>query len=242
MSEPGAAHPTPSLIQSFSEIAQHVHSSEDPEDSMQRITDTARDAIHGCDSASLSLLTPDGAVTRAATDQLARDGNQIQYEEHEGPCLDAAMQERWVYVPDLRADRRWPRSGRRMVEEVGVGSMVSCRLTLDAAPHHTLGGMNLYATSREAFTDEDQMLAVLLASLGAVVVDASQQQAHLRAAIESRQVIGEAIGIIKSQGHVSSEEAWAMLAAASSRMNIKLRDLAARIAHPEVDTDGQAPA
>src|SRR3954470_12360895 len=230
MSEPGAAHPTPSLIQSFSEIAQHVHSSEDPEDSMQRITDTARDAIHGCDSASLSLLTPDGAVTRAATDQLARDGDQIQYEEHEGPCLDAAMQERWVYVPDLRADRRWPRSGRRMVEEVGVGSMVSCRLTLDAAPHHTLGGMNLYAKVEKAFTDEDQMLAILLASLGAVVVDASLQQAHLRAAIESRQVIGEAIGIIKSQGHVSSEEAFRMLSKASQRMNIKLRDLARRIA------------
>ena len=72
MPDPGAAQPTPSLIEAFSQIAQHVQSSEDPDDSMQRITETARDAIQGCDSASLSLLTPDGAVTRAATDQLAR--------------------------------------------------------------------------------------------------------------------------------------------------------------------------
>ena len=242
MPEPRAAHPTPSLIEAFSEIAQHVQASEDPEESMQRITETACHAIAACDSASLSLLTPDGATTRAATNQLARDGDQIQYEEREGPCLDAAMQERWVYVPHLRDDGRWPRSSTRLAVEVGVGSMVSCRLTLDAAPHRTLGGMNLYSSTEDAFSDEDQMMAILLASLGAVVVDASRQQAHLRAAIESRQVIGEAIGIIKAQHRqLSSDEAFAMLAKASQRMNIKLRDLARRIAEGQPPTASGLP-
>jgi hypothetical protein len=69
-----------------------------------------------------------------------------------------------------------------------------------------------------------------------VVVDASLQQAHLRAAIESRQVIGEAIGIIRAQSrYLGSDEAFAMLAKASQRMNIKLRELAKRIA------DGDQP-
>jgi len=231
MAHPGSPHPSPSLIEAFSEIAQHVQASEDPEDSMQRITQTAVDALRGCDAASLSLLTPDGATTRAATDQLALDGDQIQYDEREGPCLDAAMRERWVYVPNLRGDPRWPRSSVRLAEEVSVGSMVSCRLALDAAPNKTLGGLNLYSTRENGFSDEDQMLAVLLASLGAVVVDASHQQAHLRAAIESRQVIGEAIGIIRAQNrNLTSDEAFAMLSKASQRMNIKLRDLAKRVA------------
>jgi GAF domain-containing protein len=244
MPETGAAHPSPSLIEAFSEIAQHVQSSEDPEDSMQRITETAVDAIRGCDAASLSLLTPDGASTRAATDQLALDGDQIQYDEGEGPCLDAAMRERWVYVPSLRNDQRWPRSGSRLAEEVSVGSMVSCRLALDAAPNNTLGGLNLYSTVENGFTDEDQMLAILLSSLGAVVVDASRQQAHLRAAIESRQVIGEAIGILKAQNrNLSSDEAFAMLSKASQRMNIKLRDLAKRIAEgQQTPITGLSPA
>jgi GAF domain-containing protein len=237
MPDPGAVHPNPSLIEAFSEIAQHVQASENPDESMQRITETACQAIHGCDSASLSVLSPDGVTTRAATNQLARDGDQIQYDEHEGPCLDAAMQERWVYVPRLREDPRWPSSSLRLAEEVGVGSMISCRLTLDAAPNNTLGGLNVYSMVENGFTDEDQMLAILLASLGAVVVDASRQQAHLRAAIESRQVIGEAIGIIKAQHRtLSSDQAFALLAKASQRMNIKLRDLARRIA------EGQPPA
>lgn len=61
------------------------------------------------------------------------------------------------------------------------------------------------------------------------MVDASRQQANLRAAIQSRQVIGEAIGILRSQQDVSSEEAFHMLSKASQRMNVKLRELAVRI-------------
>jgi hypothetical protein len=223
-------HPARSLVEAFSEIARHVHASPDPDESMRRITMAACEAIAGCDAASLSLITPDGPATRAATGRLAVEGDLIQYAEREGPCLDAAMHERWLTTPDLRCDPRWPRSSVRLADELGVGSMLSCRLSLDAAPHATLGGMNLYARRVGAFSEADEMMAILLSSLGGVVLDASRQQANLRAAIESRQVIGEAIGILKTQRHVTSDEAFTMLSQASQRMNVKLRELAHRIA------------
>jgi GAF domain-containing protein len=234
--EPSPDHPTRALVDEFAAIATHVHSSEDYEDSMRRITDAAVHAIDGCEVASISLLEKSGPVTHAATGPLAHDGDQIQYQEKEGPCLDAAMQERWVYTPDLRTTGRWPRSASRLAGELGVASMFSCRLTLEAAPNATLGGINLYATKTDAFSEQDQMLAILLSSLGAVVVDASRQQANLRAAIESRQLIGEAIGIMRSQRGMSREEAFAALSKASQRMNVKLRDLAEQIA------DGKPPS
>jgi hypothetical protein len=34
-----------------------------------------------------------GPIALGATDALATDGEQIQYEEGEGPCLDATMDE-----------------------------------------------------------------------------------------------------------------------------------------------------
>lgn len=223
--------PPRSLIEAFSGIAQFVHSSEDYEENLRRITETAVHALSACDAASLSLLEKPGPVTYAATAQIALDGDQIQYDENEGPCLDAAMEQRWVYTPDVAVDARWPRSSARLGSELGVGSMLSCRLTLEAAPSHTLGGINLYSTSRAAYTDEDQMMALLLAALGAVVIDASRQQLNLRAAIESRQVIGEAIGTLRSQDPgLSREAAFGILSSASQRMNVKLRDLAQRIA------------
>jgi transcriptional regulator with GAF, ATPase, and Fis domain len=231
------ARPSPqSLVEAFSEVARRVHTSEDYEGTLRLITETAARAIAGCDAVSLTLLERSGPVTRAATDQLARAGDQIQYEENEGPCLDAAMELTWVSTPDLAADPRWPRSSTRIAADLGVGSMFSCRLTLDAAPNHTLGGLNLYSMRRDGFAEQDQMMAILLASLGAVVIDASRQQAQLRAAIQSRQVIGEAIGILRAQSNVTSEEAFTMLTAASQRMNVKLRDIARQI------RDGDSPA
>jgi hypothetical protein len=229
-------HPIPSsLIAAFSDIAQQVYSSEDDEASMRRITETATTAIAGCDAASLTVLERAGPDTRAATHEVARNGDLIQFEEGEGPCLDAAMHERWVYTADLGSDPRWPRSAARLRSELGVGSMLSLRLALDAAPSKTLGGLNLYSSRQDGFGEKDQMLGILLSSLGAVVVDAARQQAHLRAAIESRQVIGEAIGILRAHDPaLTRDDAFSMLSAASQRMNLKLRELARRIADHEV--------
>lgn len=221
--------PGPPLITQFADLAMHVHSSEDYDDSLRRITSTAVEALSRCDAASLSLLEKSGPVTRAATAELATRGDDVQYEENEGPCLDAAMEERLIYSPQVGTDDRWPKSGVRLGSELGVRSMLSCRLALDVAPRNTLGGLNLYSTSYDAFTDDDKMLALLLSSLGAVVIDASRQAVNLRAAIESRQVIGEAIGILRAQQGVTSDEAFQILSKASQRMNIKLRDLAQRI-------------
>jgi GAF domain-containing protein len=218
-----------SLILEFAALARQVHASDDFPGSLARITSTAEQAIGGCEAASISLLTRDGPVTFGATNALADEGDQIQYEEREGPCLDAAMEEQWVYTPDLAVDPRWPRSAARLSLQLGVHSMFSTRLTLDAAPNDTLGGMNMYATRPDAFSEQDQMLALLLSSLGAVVVDASRQQEHLRQAIQSRQIIGEAIGILRAQSNLTSQEAFEMLSRASQRTNVKLRDLAQQI-------------
>ena len=217
------------LIEDFAAVARGLHVSGGFEDSLGRLTATAVVAIGGCESASISLLEKSEPVTWGATDQMAQDGDQIQYDEGEGPCLDAAMQERWIYTPDLPGDTRWPRSAARL-STLGVRSMFSCRLALDAAPDHRLGGLNLYATQPQAFNTHDQMLGILLSSLGAVLVDAARQQEHLHNAIESRQVIGEAIGLLRAKSKLSSEQAFDLLANASQRTNIRMRDLAQQIA------------
>jgi transcriptional regulator with GAF, ATPase, and Fis domain len=231
----GQTQPTAALVEAFAAIASSLHASEDYEQTLRRITETAVATVDGCEAASLSLVQDGGPVTRAATSPLATRGDQMQYDEGEGPCLDAAMHERWLYTPDVATDQRWPRSCGQMHRELGVGSLFSCRLTLDSAPKHTLGGINLYATGPDAFDQDDRMLTILLSSMGALVVDASRRQAQLRAAIESRQVIGEAIGILRYQSNLSSDEAFAVLTRASQRMNIKLREVAHRIVRATPD-------
>lgn len=217
------------LIVEFADLARQVQTSDDVDASLRRITSTAVQAVGGCEAASVSVIAKDGPLTFAATDALAGQGDQIQYEEGEGPCLDAALHETWVSTPDLSVDPRWPRSAARLSRDLGVGSMFSGRMTVDAERAKTLGGLNLYTTSPHAFSAQDQMLAILLSSLGAVVLDAAKKQQDLRAAIASRQVIGEAIGILRAQSDLTSEQAFEMLSKASQRTNVKLRDLAQQI-------------
>jgi transcriptional regulator with GAF, ATPase, and Fis domain len=221
------SRPPDRLVQAFDEIASRIKVLPDLDQTLHQVTLSATQTLPGCDAASISLVQKRGnPVTVGATGELAMKGDSIQYDEGEGPCLDATMTQRWVYTPDAGADQRWPRSSARMAEELDVGSLLSCRLSMDASPARTLGGLNLYSTSLDAFDEQSRTLGLLLSTLAAVVVDASRCQAQLHFALQSRAVIGEAVGMLRSQSNMSNQDAFAMLVHTSQRMNIKLREVA----------------
>jgi transcriptional regulator with GAF, ATPase, and Fis domain len=231
------------LVQAFDEIASRLKVLPDVDQTLHQVTLSATQTVPGCDAASISLVQKRGQpLTVGATSELAVKGDRIQYDEGEGPCLDAAMTQRWVYTPDARADGRWPRSSARLADELGVGSLLSCRLSMNATPGRTLGGLNLYSTQVDAFDEQSRTLGLLLSTLAAVVVDASRREAQLHLALRSRGVIGEAVGMLRSQSDITSEAAFAMLVSASQRMNIKLREVARTITERSDGhrTDGRA--
>ena len=100
--------------------------------------------------------------------------------------------------------------------------MLSVRLGVQSSPQRNLGGLNLYSTRVNAFDTEQRDLALLLAAVASVAADATRTHAQLRAGLQSRQVIGEAIGILRAQSNLTSEEAFAALVQASQRMNAQL--------------------
>ena len=115
--------------------------------------------------------------------------------------------------------------------------MLPVRLGMTASPARNLGGLNMYSRRPDAFTRDQRNLGLLLAAVASVAADASRTQAEMVAAVQTRQVIGEAIGIIRAQSKMSSEEAFQVLSQASQRMNVKLRDVATAIAEGQVLAD-----
>src|SRR6476660_5371538 len=96
---------SPELAETYAEIADRFESALTFDQAIARITHTAVDAIEGCEAASMTLLSGDSARTEGATSQLADRGDQIQYEEGEGPCLDApASGARLIATRDLSAN------------------------------------------------------------------------------------------------------------------------------------------
>jgi hypothetical protein len=192
-------------------------------------------ALDGCDSASLSLIAKDGPVTKAATDQLCRDGDQIQYDEGEGPAWTLRCTSAGSTPPTSQ-----PTSAARAQPAGWPASWAwpawwPAGSPWTAPPNHTLGGLNLYSTGTDAFSDEDQILAILLSSLGAGSPTPPTSRPICGAAIEYRTLIGEAIGILRAQSGMTRDQAFHALAQASSRMHIKFRELARRIADGELE-------
>ena len=70
----------------------------------------------------------------------------------------------------------------------------------------------------------------VFATHAAVALAGAQQDEQMQKALQGRDVIGQAKGILMAQQGVSADEAFDILRRASQRMNIKLRELAERVA------------
>jgi len=66
--------------------------------------------------------------SRAASEDVVRRANQLQYEFGEGPCLDTLRDEETLVSTDLAADHRWPRWAPKVHHDLGAGSMISLLL------------------------------------------------------------------------------------------------------------------
>jgi hypothetical protein len=181
-------------------------------------------------SAGLTLLPARGGPrTLAATDQLPRDVDALQYSLREGPCLEAIETADLALSGDLAHDPRWPRFGPRCASEMGVYSMLGVRLILQGPER---GALNFYAPPMNAFTETDGDLAAALSPFVSLVLQNqlhSRKIADLETALQSSRQIGIGVGILMARHLIPAEEAFGRLSRASQQLNRKLRDLARHV-------------
>ncbi len=216
---------------------------------LDRIVTATRLVIPGADLVSVTLRGPGGQYyTPAETDPVADELDQLQYEHEEGPCVDAARipGPALAVADDLSSQQLWPKFGPAAAER-GYLSIIATALLPDSRPPQLVGALNVYSRKRFGLTSTDRDVALLLAthaSLALANVQASStaalQAAHLRRAIESRDIIGQAKGILMNRRGVGSDEAFAILRRVSQDLNVKLADLARTLTvrHTELDVPG----
>lgn len=218
--------PPESLARRFAEIARTLAGEPSWQRTLDRIVGLAVEVVPGCDAAGVMLIHRGGRVeSPAATEDLVREADAAQYELGEGPCLEAIWQDHTFRVDDMAGESRWPRFAPRAVE-LGVRSMLSLELF---AAEHALGALNLFARKPRAFDDRSEEVAWLFASHAAVALASAQESAQLREAIETRQVIGEAMGILMERFRLDEDQAFDVLRRASQEYNTKLREVARRV-------------
>lgn len=191
---------------------------------LQRSVLLATEILDGCDHAGVSVVQRDSGIdTPAATDDVVREADQLQYSTGEGPCLDAIWQHETVQSHDLAHDTRWPHWAPHVVTELGVASMLCFQLYTTGS---TLGALNLYSNTVNGFGDDDVMAGTFLAAHMAVALANSQSSENLKSAGLSRTIIGQAQGILMERFDLAPEDAFAVLRRVSRDMNRKMHDIA----------------
>jgi hypothetical protein len=230
------ATPTTQLAVAFAEIARHLYQAEDFGDVLTRIVMAAVSTVRGCEMASVTVRDDGGYRTVASTHDAATESDRAQYEAGEGPCLDA-IEEPVVYTAAF-PDPRWPVLAARPTDS-GVESVVSYRLMPSRSdPADSLAGsLNAYAGKPNAFDAEAQEIGLILAAHASVAAGAMREREaleemsrNLHHALSSRDVIGQAKGILMERLHVTPEDAFDALRRSSQRLNVKLREVAATLA------------
>jgi GAF domain-containing protein len=203
---------------------------------MDLIVATVVGTVPGAEEATISLVEGRRrVVSAAASGEVARRFDDLQQETQQGPYLDAIYEHETVRVDDLTRDPRWPALARR-AGELGLSSMLCFQLYVIG---DDLGALNLFARRPRAFRDESERVGLLYASHAAVAVAQAQKVTHLATALASRDVIGQAKGILMERYKVTADQAFALLAKVSPDTNCRLHDVAGSLARTGVlDAEG----
>lgn len=208
----------------FGEFARDLSRATSEDEVLQLGVQHAVQLVGGCDHAGVTIVERTTVSTAAATDDVVKRGDQLQYDLNEGPCLDSVRDHELVVSHDLLTDQRWPRWSPRVVEETGVRAMVALLLFTHTRAY---GALNLYADQPGAYDHEDIAAAQALAAHLAVAVAAGREIDHLGIALTNRTVIGQAEGILMERYGITSDQAFNYLRRTSQEQNRKLAALAA---------------
>jgi hypothetical protein len=189
---------------------------------LAQITESAVELLPEVQHASLTVKQADGTlVTVAPTDDLLIEIDAAQYELHEGPCYEAAVNTVHVTSPNLAADDRFPRYAKVAVDR-GIRAQAGIRL-FDAPKSN--GALNLYSTHVGAFEDIST-LGHLFASQAATAISYAHEITQLNEAMQTRGLIGQAVGILMERYGLNDQRAFSLLARLSQDRNVKLRIIA----------------
>jgi hypothetical protein len=197
----------------------------DIEEMLTKLTSASVALVPGAELAKISLIDNGHLRSIAATSELIELLDGAQQSVGQGPCLDAINGREPVRCGDLRTDVRWPRFARPATS-AGVRSVLSCPLDMPGVGGVTL---SLFGSQPGAFGVRSDAIAAMLANHAAIALVTEEHERQFKAALTTRDVIGQAKGMLMERFGVDSARAFVMLKTISQETNTPVRDLAASL-------------
>lgn len=173
----------------------------------------------------------------------------VQNDGQAGPCVEAYHLGHPVAISDISGAEgtfggSWE-GYRSAATSVGFRAVLGVPLRTEL---HRIGSLDVYDRRAREWTDDDLDAAMVLADVAAGYLlragelhDAHQLNEQLRTAIESRDIIGQAKGILIARHGVESDAAFDMLKQQSQDRNVKLHRVAREIVADAASTSAAPP-
>jgi signal transduction protein with GAF and PtsI domain len=223
----------PHLTQALAQFAEAMAAPYDPDELLHQLVLHASELLEAS-GAGIMLADQRGELRFvAASDERVVLAEKRQDELREGACFEAYLRNEPVSVSDLREHlERWP-GYTPGVLDLGFHAVLGVPLR---GAGTTIGVLNVYWTATKEWEDDEVHVATVLGVLGTGYVLNSNQRrdletvvGQLQAAIASRDLIGQAKGILMAERDLDADAAFDVLRAQSQRTNRKLRDVAAQV-------------
>ena len=224
---------------SVTEAAKNLFSGGSVSGTLASIVEMAVTTIESSDFAGIFIINGNAVATSVHTDPMVVEVDALQRRYNEGPCLDAITHRLTFYADDLGRDLRWPKFAPRATE-AGIRSVLALPLSVDAQQ----GALNLYARYPVAFGVVDRAKATILAALASQALsvahsheDQERRDAAFHSALASREIIGEALGILIERERITADQAFDILRRASKHLHIRLVEVAQNLIDTGEDPD-----
>jgi GAF domain-containing protein len=192
------------------------------DDTLAAITAGACAAIDWADHASVCVTYQSGLDSLGATDPLVQKADAAQDELQEGPTITVAPGTPLVHSDDAASDPRWPRYAR-VAAELGIRAQTGVLVAV-GADHGAV--LNLYSRSQHPLNEAAAEVARIFADQAATAIDCAYRVETLTGALDSRQEISLAIGIVMERFGLNETRAFDYLVRVSQTSQVKLRLIA----------------
>ena len=217
----------------IAELVQDLHSRPDADSDtvLDELVEHAAVEIPGAQYAGITVTRNAKHIdTPAATHKWPILLDEIQQRHREGPCLTAAWEERTVHVADLEIDDRFPLYRRDVLEQTPIRTIMAFQLFIAG---ETLGALNVYSEQPNVFSSDSRTIGLIFAAHSSVAWNSARREDQFKRALSSRDMIGQAKGMIMERFKIDAVQAFELLKRLSQTTNTPLVEVARHLVESE---------
>lgn len=194
---------------------------------LDSLTEAAAKCVPGAQYAGITIAHRQKDIeTSSTTGRYPSVLDEIQRQHREGPCLSAAWDNHTIRIHDVATDSRWPRYCREALRQTPIRSVLSFQLFTTKRMSTAL---NFYAERAHAFDDASVDVGLAFASHMALVWNIFRREEQFRSALASRDVIGQAKGILMERFNMDAVDAFDLIRRLSQQSNTGIAEIAQRL-------------